>query len=79
MFIDGLHDYANVAMDFHHFERWIAPGGFVAFHDYATYYPGVVTFVDELVNSSSYRLLVVQKSLALVQKLPIPERRFGAA
>ena len=40
LFIDGLHDYANVARDFHQFEPSIQPGGLVAFHDYASYYPG---------------------------------------
>ena len=40
LLIDGLHDYPSVARDFHHFESWVMPGGFVAFHDYADYYPG---------------------------------------
>src|SRR5208283_2202622 len=48
LFIDGLHDYANVARDFYHFEVSIVPGGLVGFHDYADYFPGVKSFVDEL-------------------------------
>ena len=35
LFIDGLHDYFNVARDVYHFEKRMAPGGLVAFHDYA--------------------------------------------
>ena len=69
LLIDGLHDYANVARDFYAFEDWIAPGGYIAFHDYATYYPGVMSFVDELLNSSGYRKIHIQRSLALVQRV----------
>jgi predicted O-methyltransferase YrrM len=55
LFIDGLHDYFNVARDFNHFEPWVAPGGFVAFHDYADHFPGVKTFVDELIAGGRYQ------------------------
>ena len=27
LFIDGLHDYTNVARDFFQFEQWVVPGG----------------------------------------------------
>jgi hypothetical protein len=68
LFIDGLHDYASVAWDFHHFEPWLVGGSYIAFHDYAPYYPGVMAFVDELLRQPGYRLVTVQKSLALVQR-----------
>jgi len=32
-------DYDSVRADFEHFREWIAPGGFVAFHDYAPGFP----------------------------------------
>jgi predicted O-methyltransferase YrrM len=64
LFIDGLHDYFNVMRDFHHFEPWLAPGGLVAFHDYADYYPGVKAFVDELLASGGYEM--VHKALSTI-------------
>jgi hypothetical protein len=54
LLIDGLHDYANVARDFFHFEPWVTDGGYVAFHDYAGYFPGVMAFVDELLAVGGY-------------------------
>jgi glycosyltransferase involved in cell wall biosynthesis/cephalosporin hydroxylase len=57
LFIDGLHDYSNVARDLNHFEKHIVPGGYVVFDDYHSDYPGVVTFVDELVRSGRYRVV----------------------
>src|SRR5262249_38833280 len=54
LLIDGLHDYASVARDFNHFEPWLVQGGFVAFHDYASYFPGVMVFVDQLLGSGEY-------------------------
>jgi hypothetical protein len=64
LLIDGLHDYFNVARDFHHFEEWIAPGGLIAFHDYANYYPGVKTFVNELLTNGDYEK--VHQALSLI-------------
>ncbi len=55
LFIDGLHDYDSVRADFEHFREWVAPGGFVAFHDYAPGFPGVTRFVDELRGDPEYR------------------------
>ena len=64
LFIDGLHDYFNVASDFHHFEKWIVPGGLIALHDYADYYPGVKTFVNELLARGDYEK--VHQALSLI-------------
>jgi glycosyltransferase involved in cell wall biosynthesis/predicted O-methyltransferase YrrM len=69
LFIDGLHDYANVARDFFHFEPWVATGGYVAFHDYADYYPGVRVFVDELLAAGGYRKVHRAGSLVVIEKL----------
>jgi predicted O-methyltransferase YrrM len=68
LFIDGLHDYANVARDFHQFEQSIVPGGFAAFHDYASYYPGVMAFVDELLARGSYEKVDQALSMIVVRK-----------
>ena len=69
LFIDGLHDYENVSRDFNHFERWVADGGLVAFHDYASYFPGVKTFVDELIGGGRYTKLESAWSLMVLRKL----------
>jgi hypothetical protein len=67
LFIDGLHDYFNVARDFYHFEAWVASGGFVAFHDYAEYYPGVKAFVDELITHGGYEKVHQVLSMIVVR------------
>jgi hypothetical protein len=69
MFIDGLHDYPNVARDFWHFSNWVNPGGYIAFHDYSDYYPGVQAFVNELLGTGTYRKINKAESLIVVQKL----------
>jgi predicted O-methyltransferase YrrM/uncharacterized coiled-coil protein SlyX len=55
LFIDALHDYANVSCDFAHFAPWLVDGGYIVFDDYDPSFPGVVRFVDELCSSSQYR------------------------
>lgn len=69
LFIDGLHDYPNVARDFWHFEEWIIQGGYIAFHDYADYYPGVQAFVNELLNADTYRKVQKAHSLVVLEKI----------
>jgi len=69
LLIDGLHDYASVARDFHHFETSVTPGGLVAFHDYAPYWPGVKTFVDELLAGGCYEKVSSAGSMMVVQKV----------
>jgi hypothetical protein len=68
LFVDGLHGYDDVAADFRHFDRWIHRGGFVAFHDYAHYFPGVKRFVDELLAEAAYRLAHLAGSLIVLEK-----------
>jgi glycosyltransferase involved in cell wall biosynthesis/predicted O-methyltransferase YrrM len=69
LFIDGLHDYANVARDFFQFEAGVVPGGFIAFHDYADYYPGVKSFVNEILASGRYRQVASARSMVALKKL----------
>lgn len=68
LFIDGLHDYPNVARDFWHFSKWVTPGAYIAFHDYSHYYPGVQAFVDELLGSGNYSKTGSADSMVVVQK-----------
>ena len=69
LLIDGLHDYANVARDFLHFEPWVADRGYVAFHDYGAYFPGVTAFVDELLAVGSYRKVQRAGTMIVLRKL----------
>jgi Methyltransferase domain/Glycosyl transferase family 2 len=68
LLIDWLHDYPSVARDFRHFEPWLSPGAYVAFHDYAEYFPGVVRLVDELLASGGYDRVAVAGSLVLLRR-----------
>ncbi len=69
LFIDGLHDYLNVSRDFYHFNDYLVAGGYAAFHDYAYYYPGVVSFVEELLRSGTYERVALEDSLIVLRKL----------
>lgn len=68
LLVDGLHDYANVARDFFRFADSVVPGGYVAFHDYADYYPGVKTFVNELSASGEYSKVAQAGSLVVMRR-----------
>lgn len=54
LLIDGWHDYAGVAEDFHALAPHLAPQARVLFHDYADYFPGVMAMVDELVATGDW-------------------------
>lgn len=69
LFIDGLHDYASVSADFHHFAGHLAPGAYVAFHDYIHYFPGVIKFVNELLAAGGFKKAGQAESLIVLQQL----------
>ena len=69
LFIDGLHDYANVKKDFSQFSESLCTEGYAVFHDYAGYFPGVIRFVDELLATRKYRMAARAESLIVLQKL----------
>jgi hypothetical protein len=71
LLIDGLHDYTSVARDFFHFESHVVPGGLIAFHDYADYYPGVKAFVHEMLRTGTYTQVRCVRSMMVVQKQPV--------
>ncbi|MBZ4417831.1 glycosyltransferase [Myxococcus sp. RHSTA-1-4] len=79
LLVDGLHDYASVAADFHHLEPWLATGGFVAFHDCADYFPGVKLFVRELLRGGRFRRVHMAGSLVVLEKVAAEERTDAAA
>jgi Glycosyl transferase family 2/Methyltransferase domain len=75
LLVDWLHDYASVSRDFFHFERWLVDGCYIAFHDYADYFPGVKTFVQELLATGRYASVALADSMILLRKLSTAERR----
>ncbi|MHC4167166.1 MAG: class I SAM-dependent methyltransferase [Planctomycetota bacterium] len=77
LLIDGLHDYVNVSRDFFHFEPWIIDRGYILFHDYADYYPGVKAFVNEILASGRFREILCVNSMIAVQKLHDAETHPG--
>ena len=69
LLIDGLHDYLHVSADFRHFASFIEPLGFVAFHDYADYYPDVMAFVNELLAKGRFQKIQLTDSLMVLRKV----------
>jgi hypothetical protein len=68
MVVDGLHDYMSVATDFAQFQTHLVPGGLVAFHDYAEYFPGVQSFVGHLLRTGAYAAVERVESMVVLQK-----------
>ncbi|NIJ18771.1 putative O-methyltransferase YrrM [Sphingomonas naasensis] len=68
LFVDGLHDRLNVERDFRHFAPFLAPSAAVLFHDYASYYPGVVAFVDEIVAREGWEVAARAGSMIMVHR-----------
>jgi predicted O-methyltransferase YrrM len=73
LFIDGLHDYANVSRDFNHFERWVVPRGYVAFDDYDIAFPGVIKFANEVLDEGNYHRFVQVGKMLVIEKLAASE------
>lgn len=72
IFIDGLHDYVNVARDTLALEPSLPAGGLIVFHDYSEHYPGVVTFVEELASSDTFKVISRTGCLIVLQKSAPP-------
>jgi predicted O-methyltransferase YrrM len=66
LFVDGLHDRFNVERDYRHFAHFLTQDAAVLFHDYATYYPGVVDFVDLLVANEGWRVAARAGSMIML-------------
>lgn len=73
LFIDGLHDYANVSRDFHHFDKWVVPGGYVAFDDYDSAFPGVIQFANEILARGDFRRFLRVGKMLVLEKRPVDE------
>jgi predicted O-methyltransferase YrrM len=83
LLVNHLHDYGNAATDLRHFEPHLSPDATVAFHNYADYWPGVRTLVDELVASGRYAWVDRVGALAVLRRVPdapghpVRQRRFA--
>nr|WP_084407026.1 glycosyltransferase [Pedobacter panaciterrae] len=69
LLIDGLHDYLNISNDFRQFASWIEIGGYLAFHDFADYFPDVMAFTNELISKKKYQKIQLTDSLVVLKKL----------
>jgi predicted O-methyltransferase YrrM len=69
LLVDHLHDRASVTADHERFAPHVVPGGYVAFHDYARYWPDVVDFVDGLLAVGGWERLQQAGSLVVLRKL----------
>ena len=61
VYIDGNHDFINVAQDIHHWFKKVKPGGILAGHDYVRYPSRKFNHVQKVVNAymTTYHLLPV--------------------
>src|SRR3990167_8168404 len=61
VYIDGNHDFLNVAQDMHYWLKKVRPGGILAGHDYVRYPSRKFNHVQNVVNeySTAYHLLPV--------------------
>jgi predicted O-methyltransferase YrrM len=69
LLIDGVHDYRQTVIAFSSFAGLVRVGGYVVLHHYAEYYPGVLAFVNELLERPSFRLVAIRDALCILQKL----------
>lgn len=66
-FLDADHGYDAVKRDTEMFSRMVAPGGWMAFHDYGLPYFGVTQAVDEFANRIGAKVEVT-RTLAVLRK-----------
>jgi len=74
LFVDALHDYENVRRDHELFERFLVPGGLVAFHDYFEWCPGVRQYVDELLAGGALELAGHRDRLIVLRRPGVAAR-----
>jgi tetratricopeptide (TPR) repeat protein len=68
IFIDGDHSFESVAADYRHFRDAVAPGGFLAFHDYSRHWPGVRTVVQGALEDSAFEFVSQRGGLIALRK-----------
>jgi predicted O-methyltransferase YrrM len=72
LFIDGAHDWENVKCDYESWVPHLAPGGWLAVHDYHPTYGDVLRFMEERVCHSPlwHSISVVGVSLLTAEFFP---------
>jgi hypothetical protein len=80
LLVDGLHDYASVASDFHALAGHLTAHGAVLFHDCADYFPEVQDFVEALVASGAWHEVARAGSMRMLARACVAaEGRAGDA
>lgn len=74
LLIDGLHDYASVASDFHALADHLAPQAAVLFHDCADYFPEVQEFVEGLLTTGEWREAARAGSMRMLKRMATNQR-----
>jgi tetratricopeptide (TPR) repeat protein len=72
IFVDGDHEYEGVAADYRRYQGHIIPGGYLLFHDYSRFEPGVRRLVDEVLAAGPYTFLAQAGSLCVLRKRQVP-------
>jgi Methyltransferase domain len=75
LLINGLHDYGSVAADFRVLAPLFTARCTIAFHNYCDTWPGVRTFVDQLVRSGRWQWVSQVGALAVVAAVADPPPR----
>ena len=70
IFIDACHDYEEVKRDIENWESLLIYGGYMVLHDFSSDSIGCVRAISEdIVNSDSYKLMVLLDSMLVVKKI----------
>ena len=68
LFIDGGHGYDDASQDFVLWSQWVIADGVVAIHDYASYQPGVVRAVDEIIADGEWCMVELVDTMAFLRR-----------
>jgi glycosyltransferase involved in cell wall biosynthesis len=70
IFIDGLHDFNSVLVDWSVWHNYVLPGGYILFHDVSTGWPGVKAAFEIIRNTTGWEYLGVKESIGIMRRLP---------
>jgi predicted O-methyltransferase YrrM len=70
IFIDGLHDFNSVLVDWSVWHNYVLPGGYILFHDVSTGWPGVKAAFEIIRNTTGWECLGVKESIGIMRRLP---------
>ena len=73
LFVDDQHSHYHVARDFNAHCNYLSKGGHIIFHDFNDRFPGVQSFVRDLLDTNDYRLVSVEGSVAILENLKHPK------